>query len=119
MGDYMDDGTIKCQVCNEQYVEILDPEDIDHATDNISNNNNNNANHQATNTQNNNHFNNVNGQFFHWSSANNNGQPFQMSINGQNINPNNMNSIGQMVNNIIGSAFNQQGINMMMQQGTN
>merc|ERR1712233_89606 len=57
--------------------------------------------------------------FFHWSSANNNGQPFQMSINGQNINPNNMNSIGQMVNNIIGSAFNQQGINMMMQQGTN
>ena len=91
----------------------MDPEDdASDTAHNSTSNNNSTTNNQSTNTNSN-----ANGQFFYFSSSN--GQPFQMNINGQSVSPNNINGIGPMLNNVMGSVFNQQGINMMMQQGQN
>jgi len=109
--DYTDDGTIKCKVCNEQYVEILDPEEDDddslprsapnsssgsnagnssnaQNTNNSQNNNSNNNNNQnQSNRQQWQTYQDANGQqIFYWTNAanQNGGQPPPFNFNGFN-----------------------------------
>eukprot|EP01083_Nonionella_stella_P234328 824954_1 len=53
--EYTEDGTIKCKICNEQYVEIIEPDDDTNQLENnnASNNNNNNNNNNQSNINNN------------------------------------------------------------------
>jgi len=97
--EYTDDGTLKCTKCNEQYVEIVDPEDpVDtndqtSSTSNNHNHNPNNNNPQAapTNPQWQT-FRNANGQqIFYWSN-NNNGAGMLGNNNNNHNNHNNNNS---------------------------
>eukprot|EP01084_Bolivina_argentea_P056917 104081_1 len=133
---YEDDGTIKCNICNGTYVEILDPDDEDHAPQNTSsaqsqsnngNPNNNNNNNNTNQNQNQNrqiNWNNGNRQVFYFQSSNlNNGQPIQIN-NGQPMRMN-MPNIGQIIHQSIqqigsqpmNNLFNFGGqFNNMMQQ---